>query len=346
MRSYLDATTLPTVKIAGVPLPRLILGNLPFLGESYQGAEKNRIYTKRFLHLENTVNILRHAIEDFGLTVIGVMPPTMGELSRLFFEALRKVSTETEVDVGLISCFRIPLSIGGERVDDYRRWMTYHSFETQCNRQVTKKYLSDPILLCREGWKEKLPEALTNLKPYSSEEIADLKLERSRLDKMLSAFSGFRTLLAEPGSETDFLALARRTDILEEVVRTSTRKLECPVVVGTHHAGSTIPILDASGISISGYVTPVNSIGALMLPSQRQALEALSRTRKSLIAIKAMAGGRVTPNDAFEYVFSRVGAGSCMVGVASETELGRDVQAARRFIFQNRQHRRCLHEKV
>jgi len=332
MRSYLDATTLPTVEVSGVPLPRLILGNLPFLGESYQGPEKNKIYAERFLHLENTINTLRRAVIDFGLTAVGVMPPTMGELSRLFFEALRRISTDTQVEVGLISCFMIPLSIRGERIDDYRRWVTYHSIESHGRPEVTEKYLSDPILLCREGWRERFPGALAKPKPYSREEIADITLERSRLEKILGAFSGFRTLLAEPGSETDFLALTGRMDILEEVIETSAERLGCPVVVGTHHAGSTIPILDASEIPISGYVTPVNSIGALMLPSQRQALEALSKTRKVLIATKTMAGGRIVPDEAFKYVFSRVGAGSCMIGVASETELKQDVQAAMRFI--------------
>ncbi len=333
MRSYLDATTLPTVEVAGVPLPRLILGNLPFLGESYQGPEKNKMYAERFLHLENTVNILRRAVMGFGLTAVGVMPPTMGELSRLFFEALRRVSTETQVEVGLISCFMIPLSIKGERLDDYRRWVTYHSIESQGKSEVTEKYLSDPILLCREGWGEKFPKALAETKTYSHEEIADMTLERSRLEKMLGAFSGFRTLLAEPGSETDFLALTGRTDILEEVVKTSAERLKCPVVVGTHHAGSTIPILDASGIAISGYVTPINSMGALMLPSQKQALEALSNTRKPLVAIKPMAGGRIVPAKAFDYVFEEVGAASCMIGLASEAELQQDVQAANRLII-------------
>jgi len=332
MKSYLEATSIPTVEVAGVPLPRLVLGNLPFLGESYQGPEKNKVYAERFSHAENTVRIIRRAVSDFGLTVVGVMPPMMGELARLFFEALREVISETQVEIGLISCFTIPLQMRGERVDDYRRWVTYHSIEAQGKAEVTEKYLSDPILLSREGWRQRFPEVLTQMKPYSREEIVGMTLDKMGLERMLGALSSFRTLLAEPGSETDFLALTGRTDILEEVVATCSKRLGCPVVVGTHHAGVTIPILDASGILISGYVTPVNSIGALMLPSQEQALEALSKTKKTLIAIKPMAGGRIAPKKAFEYVFKKVGATSCMIGVASETELQRDVQAAEYFV--------------
>jgi hypothetical protein len=235
------------------------------------------------------------------------------------------------VEIGLISCFMIPLSLRGEHIDDYRRWVTYHSIEAEGKTDVTERYLSDPILLCREGWKQRFPEALTQMKPYSREEIADMILDKSRLEKMLSVLSGFRTLLVEPGSETDFLALTGRMDILEEVVATSAERLGCPVVVGTHHAGSTIPILDASTMPISGYVTPVNSIGALMLPTQKQALEALSNMKKTLIAIKPMAGGRITPEKAFEYVFRKVETAICMIGLASESELQQDIPAAKAF---------------
>jgi len=309
-----------------------VLGNLPFLGESYQGSERNKLYAERFSHPENTLAIVKRAVSSYGLTVMGAMPPTIGELSRLFFEVLQRASTETQVEIGLISCFAIPLSIEGEDVDDYRRWVTYHSIESQDDDGVTQKYLNDPLLLCREGWRQRFARALESTEPYSREEIESMMLSRPKLDKMLDSLSSFRNLLVEPGSETDFLALTGRIDILQEVVTASVEKLGCPVVLGTHHAGYTIPILDASNIPFSGYVTPVNAIGALMLPSQGKVAEALSCTKKPIIAIKPMAGGRIGPDNAFRYVFQEAKAAVCMMGVASEIELEQDVQAAKRFV--------------
>ncbi|MEM2093761.1 MAG: hypothetical protein QXI32_00505 [Candidatus Bathyarchaeia archaeon] len=332
MKSYLEATSTSTVEIGGVQLPRLILGNLPFLGESYQGPEMNKVYFTRFSNPENTFKVVKKAISTYGLTVIGVMPPIIGGLSRLFFEVLQKVMDETQVEIGLVSCFMIPLLIGGKKVDDYRRWITYYSIESKDNGELAGKYLNDPILLCRDGWKEGFAKALRSNKPYSDGEIADMTLDRRRLDCMLDSLSTFHNLLVEPGSETDFLALTGRVDILQEVVEASREKLGCPVVVGTHHAGSTIPILENSNISISGYVTPVNAIGALMLPSRKKAFEALTHTKHSVIAIKPLAGGRIAPEEAFEYVFKKARVAACMIGVASEDELRQDVQAAQRFI--------------
>lgn len=333
MRDYLETSMFPSIKIGRVSVPRLILGNLPFLGESYQGPERNRNYAERFGNIDTTIKLLKHAISDYGLTVVGVMPPMMGQLSRLFFEALKTASAETGVDVGLIACFMIPLSIRGKKVDDCRRWLTYHMIEARNGIETSTKYLTDPILLCREGWAERFSQAIANLDPYGSEEIEDMTLDVPRLKDVLLSLEGFRILLIEPGSETDFLTLTGRTDILEEAVSTARDRMGCPVVVGTHHAGSTIPILEDTQIDISGYVTPLNTIGALMLPTVERALRAIRSARRPVIAIKAMAGGRVPPKEAFRHVFDEVGVASCMIGVATEAELREDVQAASHFIL-------------
>jgi aryl-alcohol dehydrogenase-like predicted oxidoreductase len=67
-----------------------------------------------------------------------------------------------------------------------------------------------------------------------------------------------------------------------------------------------------------------------MLPSQSRVIEAIQPVRDRVVAIKPLAGGRVPPQDAFEYVFSEVGVAASMVGVASLEELNEDVRGARR----------------
>jgi len=316
LRSYAEASEIPTFEIGGVKVARLILGNLPFLGESYQGPEKNRSYVQRFSKVETTKELLKKAIAQYSLTTISVMPLSMGPLSRLFFQALKEVSKETDVEPGLVACFMLPLTTDSRPLDD---------------RSVAEKYLKDPILLCREGWGERFPLELANLRPYGQEEIRDLSYDRDRLEGALRSLEEYKVLLIEPGSETDFLALTGRTDLLQEIIDHARDHLECPVVVGTHHAGSTIPILENSGIDIEGYVTPVNSLGALMLPTKERALEAIRSYRRPIIAIKPLAGGRILPMEAFRFVYHE--ADGCMIGVASEEELDADVREARRALL-------------
>jgi predicted aldo/keto reductase-like oxidoreductase len=69
----------------------------------------------------------------------------------------------------------------------------------------------------------------------------------------------------------------------------------------------------------------------MMFPTQRLALEAVKKASKPVIAIKPLAGGRIPPNQAFEYVYENAAVDSCMVGAASEEELDTDLKAARKW---------------
>ena len=59
--------TIPTFKIGKVMVPKLILGHLPFLGESYQGSKKNLEYNKKFSDKKNIELILQRSIQKYGL---------------------------------------------------------------------------------------------------------------------------------------------------------------------------------------------------------------------------------------------------------------------------------------
>jgi hypothetical protein len=58
-------------------------------------------------------------------------------------------------------------------------------------------------------------------------------------------------------------------------------------------------------------------------------LETVKNAKKPVIAIKSLAGGRIPPKEAFQYVYEIAGVDSCMVGVGSDEELDTDLKAAR-----------------
>lgn len=330
MRKHYDIALLPTVKIGSTSVPKLILGHLPFVGESYQGQDKNNQYSTRFSHVENTIKILKKAIEDYGVTVVAAAPATEGRLHTLLLEAIREVSEATSTDVALVPCFRIPLKIDDKPIDDYRRWMTYYKIEGKSyGERLLEKYTQDPILQCREGWENKFTAALRTLQPYSQQETSKLKIDYNKLKKETRSLEGFKILLTEPGSEGDFLAMINRLDLLDDFAATLRDSLKCPTVLATHHAGMTIPILEANNLKFDGYVTPVNMLGAMMLPTQEVAAKAIRDAKKPLIAIKPLAGGRIKPRDAFKYVFKKMKVDACMVGVSSEEEADEDLKEAK-----------------
>lgn len=176
------------ITVGNVSVPNLILGHLPFVGESYQGVEKNQEYCERFLKVENTTKILKKAVEDFGVTAIANTPSTEGKLSELLLEAINETIKATSVEIALIPCFRIPLRVGEKPIDDYRRWITYFEIEKKNTcEDLLKRYVEDPILQCREGWKEKFPKALKQLQPYDREEIKTLKIDHRRLEEAIQS---------------------------------------------------------------------------------------------------------------------------------------------------------------
>ena len=335
MRDYISACGFPLVEVGGTPVPRLILGHLPFLGESYQGPEKNREYVVRFSKIENTIRVMRRAVEEYGVTAFAAAAYVEDGLSRLFYKAIKEIVKATGIEIAVIPCLRIPLTLDGEPVDDYRRWLTYYEIERRLidEKALTDKYLDDPILQCRRGWKTRFREALRGgLEPYHAEDLERLQVDYQVLAEELRSIEGFNSILVELGSETDFLAMAGRLDLLSGIVEWLRRRLVCPVVLGVHHAGTTIPILERASVDFCGYITPVNSMGALMLPDMNTALKAIKAAEKPKIAIKPLAGGRIPPKAALRFVYGEVGVEACMIGVASEEEVEEDLSTALRIL--------------
>jgi hypothetical protein len=235
----------------------------------------------------------------------------------------------TDTEIALIPCLRIPLKIEGAPIDDYRRWLTYYYFERQLvGREILEKYLEDPILLCREDWAERFSQVLTEVGPYPEEILKTLNIDYDTLGQALSSLQGFNILFIEPGSETDFLAMAGRVDLLSQLVDWLRNNFGYRILLGTHHAGSTIPILETSRIEFDGYITPINRRGVMMFPTRMKVLETIRRIKKPMIAIKPLAGGRISPRIAFEFLYEDLGIGVCVLGVASESEVDEDMSLA------------------
>ena len=175
-------------------------------------------------------------------------------------------------------------------------------------------------------------KALAQLTPYNRAEIKTLQIDYRRFKEIFRSLSGFKVLIAELGSETDFLAMTGRFDLLDDFVGTLREQFDSPVFVATHHAGSTIPILDNNNVKFDGYLTPFNKLGVMMFPSKETAIKMIKRTKKPVIAIKPLAGGRIQPMKAFKYIYQEQKISACIVGVGSENELDEDFQVVQQVL--------------
>jgi len=310
---------------------RIVLGSLPFLGVSYQGREKDAEYKERFSDKSEMKRVMRVALK-YGVRFFSASSHSFNELSPLYLEAVKEIEEEEETEITLIACISIPIWIGGAKVNDYRRWRTQLSYETEnFGRNILYRAMDDPVLNCRPGWRENLQSA----KPYSMIQLQrELRIDWKAWESSIDRFSSWRIGWIEPGSETDFLALAR-SDLLGELIdRTRDAGYRC--LLGSHHLGVTAPLLEEKGMrGFDGYVTPINKLGVMMFPTRKEVEKAVEESRsrgRLIVAIKPFAGGRIRPKEALTYVFRRVKTDACMMGVASVREAEEDFKAARQIL--------------
>ncbi len=308
---------------------RIIFGNLPLLGITYQGIEKDEECRTRFSNKDEMKKVIEVAIRH-GISCFASSSHDFNELVPTYLEAINEIAEEKATEVQMIPCLGIPLEFKGKKIDDYRRWATYLDYETKSFGDVKERYLNDPILNCRYAWKESLIRA----KPYKLKELErELRVNWKKWEDIVFKFSDYDSAWVEPGSESDFLAISRM-DLLQELVD-RTRELEHKVLLGIHHAGTSIPLIEKEKAKIDGYVTPTNKLGVMMFPTQQDAEIIIEKTRetgKLIIGIKPFAGGGIEPKEALSYVYKKMKANSCMIGVSSVQEAEEDFQIARNIL--------------
>lgn len=303
------------------PIDRLVLGHMPLVGISYQSSEKDERYRRRFAKASEMRSVIDAAIK-MDVKRFAAATPGSSLLAPLHLQVLGDVFDEGH-KVELITCVGIPMKLGNRNIDAFRRWATYLALEARLYPEVRQRILDDPILNFREGWKSILPAS----RPYVKKDFQRLTIDWNVIEDDLEHFVDLPISHMEPGSETDFLAMAGRLDLIGELTDRIKERGYREVLAGVHHAGVTIPKLDDELKGINGYVTPLNTLGVMMFPTKAMAEKAVRSTEKAVYAIKPLAGGRVEPTMAFTYVFGFDVEG-CMIGCASVTEVEEDLNAA------------------
>jgi len=299
----------------------LILGHMPFIGISYQNSQKDEEYRKRFSKISEIEKVIKAAVK-LGLRKFAAATPDSSPLSPIHLQALQLTISEGH-SLEIFPCVGIPLCLGTKKIDPFRRWATYLDIESQLYQETKTLIIEDPILNFREDWKNRLIAS----KPYSEEDFRELVIDWERINKNLQFFTEFPTSHIEFGSEIDFLAMTERFDLIGELVERAKAYGFKKVLLGVHHAGMTIPLLKDRLQDFEGYVTPLNPLGVMMFPTKQSAEKAVNTVKKSVYAIKPLAGGRVKPRRAFKYLLKHPIDG-CMIGVSSIPELKENLKAA------------------
>jgi hypothetical protein len=329
MKSYLEACGVPTTRIGGVELPRLIMGIHPYDGCSYVDQERDAQNLRAFGRAAAVTEVLRYAVEDCGITAAQV-DHMIPDLNRLHLQALWETERLTGIQIGLLAYLLIPIDLDGAEVTySDRAHATLYAHDEQAGGQAFRDHIhQDEIMRYLLGGTFDGLVTPQTVPPFTPQEASRLKIDYAMLERHLGFFAGCQILVADPGAEIDLLAMLGRTDLIREYVAFLRGRFDT-VITSVHHAGVTIPLLEREGIAVDAYLTPVNHPGSHMFPTPEMTLDAIRQASKPTIAVKPMAGGRYLGRKAFEYVFDQVGVAACMFGMGTLDQVRETAQAAR-----------------
>jgi len=329
MKSYLDACSVPTTRVGSIELPRLMMGIHPYDGMSYQDEQRDAENLRAFGRVDGVVPVLRHAVEEEGITVAQV-DHMFPNLNRLHLQAIWETERLIDTQIGLVAYILIPISVGGEMMAySDRAHATMYDYDQKAAGEAFRQQLEgDGIFRYTLGGSMDNLVTPETVKPYGPEDVAQFEIDYAILEQYLGFFAGCDILVADPGAEIDLLAMTGRFDLIREYLDFLRQRFDT-VITSVHHAGVTIPLLESEGIDVDGYLTPVNRPGMYMFPTKELALDAIRQATKPVIAIKPLAGGRYLGRQAFEFVFDEVGVDACMYGMGTVDQVRETTAAAK-----------------
>ncbi len=329
MKSYLEGCTVPTTQIGQAEIPRLIMGIHPYDGCSYQNKERDAYNLRAFSRVEPVADVLRCAVEEGGITAVQV-DHMLPKLDRLHLQAIWEAEQQTDTQIGMVAYILIPITLDGEMVSYSQRAHStfYGRNEEVAGDDFRQHFHSDKIIRYNLGDTFDGIVTPATVPPYSEADAARFEIDYGILEQYLGFFAGCDILIADPGAEVDLLAMTGRFDLIREYLAFLRQRFDT-VITSVHHAGITIPLLEAENIPVDGYLTTVNAPGTFMFPTRDLAIDAIKNATKPVIAIKPMAGGRFLGHQAFEYVFDEIGVQASMFGMGTIDQVRETTRAAR-----------------
>jgi hypothetical protein len=329
MKNYLEGCGVPTTTVGKAEVPRLIMGIHPYDGCSYQNAERDGENFKRFSRVEHVTQVLRCAVEEAGITAVQV-DHMLPELDRLHLQAVWETQQQTQTEIGMVAYILIPITLDGELISySERAHSTFYAHDEKLGGEAFRQHMQNDAII-RYVLGNDLSKLVTPqiIPPYTEQEAARFEIDYAVLEQYLGFFAGCDILIADPGAEIDLLAMTGRFDLIREYIDFLRQRFDT-VITSVHHAGVTIPLLEAENIAVDGYLTTVNQPGTFMFPTRELALDAIRNASKPVIAIKPMAGGRYLGEKAFEFVFNEVGVAASMFGMGTLEQVRQTTSAAR-----------------
>jgi hypothetical protein len=285
-----------------VKLSRIILGSNPFDGVSYLSRARAKNYCEKFSEQEEVFKVIEAAVQT-GLDTI-----TCAYNERVL-QALERLPEEKRMKV-------IPVV---PNAYEYVRESSSKGLIGTVASKLKRTETFQKVKLLIKG--------TSQIKGIMAKDIA--ALIRSMLELELAPFRKFEVpAVILHGHIADLALVNDNRKVFETYCSFIRNSFRAEPFIATHNFGRSLPKYEEWNLDISGIHASFNKKGFMMRPNASLCEELLEKTDKYILAKKILAGGVLSPEEAFDYVRGR-SIPSVVIGLGSIQEVYHTVTIAR-----------------
>lgn len=285
-----------------IKLSKIILGSNPFDGVSYLSRAQAKSYLEKFSVEEEVFRVIEATVNS-GLDTI-----TCAYNERVI-KALERIPEEKRMKV-------IPVV---PNAYEYVRDSSSKGLIGTVASKLKRTETFEKVKLVIKG--------TSQIKGILSKDIESLI--KSMLELELAPFRKFDVPAVILHGHIADLALVNDNrkvfDVYCDFIRHS---FKSEPFIATHNFGRSLPKYEQWNLDITGVHTSFNKKGFMMRPTASVCEELLEKTNKYILAKKILAGGTLSPEEAFEYIKGK-NIPSVVIGLGSVQEVYHTVAVAK-----------------
>ena len=275
-----------------IKLDKLILGSNTFEGVSYLSRTQSLHYLEYFSRAENIISILEAAF-NLGIKTF------MCSNAKNILSALDNFQNNKEISL-------LPV------IPNAYEYAREASGKGVLGTVLSKAKRISMYQKVRLGLR-----AMTKIKTIISKDTLGLLLELINLE--LAGFQKFKISgVILHGQITDLALSSHNKNIIDIFQNLIKETYGIQPILATHNFGTLLPQLIKWNIKIP-VMAPFNQKGFMMRPSQEECEKLIQETDYCIIAKKVLAGGRLSPEEAFKYLTDKK-IDSIVIGIGTVSE--------------------------
>ena len=303
--------SIPSFRIEGIEVSKVILGCDGFISWLYQGGDSPFKSSNGNLDVSKVLEVMKTCV-NYGVKSLDLSPPLVEDFRRLQAETGEEI-----VGLGALQEWTCEnFTIDGVPLENYSE-----EIKATIRSKLPQGCLERPAQsnMPGAGFLKSffIPKRATQ--PLTQSQVDSIKMKPEFFKRRLELYRQLDVKLVQFGGGTaDWLAAMGRIYLLERLSHLISNSGFIPLLI-CHWTSIVLPIAEKE-LEVAGYIVPLNKLWGLLTLSET--LRTIKNIGKPIIAMKTLARGALAHDvlGAFTFVFKEAGVTAVMVGVSSKIE--------------------------